>query len=189
MTREGKLISSSSVPRRAGPKRQKPGPTAGRRGLSTSRTTAGPSWRTWSGRRGGERPRRRTTDKIAHLKEEEAGAPGRGRGVRRDGALGVPGEPRSGQEAEGRQWRRHQREEAAGRGRSRPSRGQRAAEPALCLQNPSRPRHLVVAIGQTSYLHSPPKRSACQGHCLIVPMEHIPCTRVADANTLGDMRN
>ncbi|QDZ26000.1 hypothetical protein HOP50_20g85510 [Chloropicon primus] len=59
-----------------------------------------------------------------------------------------------------------------------------------CLSNPNRPKQLVVAIGQMSYLRLPTgKRSVAQGHCLIVPMEHLPSTRVADDNTLVDIRN
>ena len=70
-------------------------------------------------------------------------------------------------------------------------RAERAQEHCqYCLSNPRRPKHLVVAIGQMSYLRMPsPKRSITDGHCLIVPMEHIPSTRVADDNTLVDVRN
>ncbi len=34
-----------------------------------------------------------------------------------------------------------------------------------------------------------PKQSLCEGHCMIVPTEHLPSTRVADDNTLIDIRN
>ena len=34
-----------------------------------------------------------------------------------------------------------------------------------------------------------PRNSIASGHCLIVPMEHIPSTRVADDNTNIELRN
>jgi hypothetical protein len=59
----------------------------------------------------------------------------------------------------------------------------------FCLSNPNRPKHLVVAIGQMAYLRMPLKRSIVEGYCLIVPIEHVPSTRVADDNTQIDIRN
>ena len=199
VTREGKLISSSSVPRRArgpqgGQKFRSHGEDGARLSYFADDDGAELADLVREERRGeaaaaddliGSHISKRKNFKPEHLGVDEE--------YDNDGALGVLGRTQErGKKRRGGNGGGISEEEAARQRQvqafQRAERQQQSC--VLCLQNPNRPRHLVVAIGQTSYLRLPsPKRSACQGHCLIVPMEHIPCTRVADDNTLGDMRN
>jgi hypothetical protein len=50
----------------------------------------------------------------------------------------------------------------------------------LCFASSNRPRHLAIAIGQSSYLALPARGRLVPGHCLIVPAEHTPSTRQVD---------
>ena len=199
VTREGKLISSSSVARRArgpqgGQKFRSHGEDGARLSYFADDDGAELADLVREERRGeaaaaddliGSHISKRKNFKPEHLGVDEE--------YDNDGALGVLGRTQErGKKRRGGNGGGISEEEAARQRQvqafQRAERQQQSC--VLCLQNPNRPRHLVVAIGQTSYLRLPsPKRSACQGHCLIVPMEHIPCTRVADDNTLGDMRN
>ena len=199
VTREGKLISSSSVPRRArgpqgGQKFRSHGEDGARLSYFADDDGAELADLVREERRGeaaaaddliGSHISKRKNFKPEHLGVDEE--------YDNDGALGVLGRTQErGKKRRGGNGGGISEEEAARQRQvqafQRAERQQQSC--VLCLQNPNRPHHLVVAIGQTSYLRLPsPKRSACQGHCLIVPMDHIPCTRVADDNTLGDMRN
>jgi hypothetical protein len=40
-----------------------------------------------------------------------------------------------------------------------------------CFENPSRPKHLVVAIGNFSYLMLPQFEPVVPGHCIILPLQ------------------
>uniref|UniRef100_T2MCE1 CWF19-like protein 2 n=1 Tax=Hydra vulgaris TaxID=6087 RepID=T2MCE1_HYDVU len=42
-----------------------------------------------------------------------------------------------------------------------------------CFENPKIAKHLIVAIGVTTYLALPINASLTDGHCLIIPMQHI----------------
>ncbi|KAJ7526108.1 hypothetical protein O6H91_17G082000 [Diphasiastrum complanatum] len=59
----------------------------------------------------------------------------------------------------------------------------------FCFENPSRPKHLIVAIANFTYLMLPTKFSLVQGHCYIVPMQHEGSTRNADDNVWEEVRN
>lgn len=41
----------------------------------------------------------------------------------------------------------------------------------LCIDSPSRPKHLLVALGTAAYLMLPPTRRLVPGHCCIVPIQ------------------
>lgn len=41
----------------------------------------------------------------------------------------------------------------------------------FCFENPNRPRHLVVAIANFTYLMMPQWQSVVPGHCCILPMQ------------------
>lgn len=58
-----------------------------------------------------------------------------------------------------------------------------------CFSSSSNPRHLVVSIATTTYLMLPANRRLVSGHCLILPLEHVPSTRQLDENVLIEMRN
>lgn len=59
----------------------------------------------------------------------------------------------------------------------------------FCFSSPRHLHHLVVSIATTTYLMLPANRRLVPGHCLIVPLEHIPSTRQLDENVLIEMRN
>jgi hypothetical protein len=50
----------------------------------------------------------------------------------------------------------------------------------LCFASAARPRHLAIAIGQSSYLALPARGRLVPGHCVIVPAEHVASTRQVD---------
>lgn len=43
----------------------------------------------------------------------------------------------------------------------------------FCFENPNRPRHLVVAIANFTYLMLPQSQPVVPGHCCILPMQVI----------------
>nr|CAD7265233.1 unnamed protein product [Timema shepardi] len=49
-----------------------------------------------------------------------------------------------------------------------------------CLDSKLMTRHLVAAIGTKVYLCLPSHQSLTEGHCLIVPMFHVPCATQLD---------
>ncbi|EFN55254.1 hypothetical protein CHLNCDRAFT_134588 [Chlorella variabilis] len=59
----------------------------------------------------------------------------------------------------------------------------------LCFSSASRPRHLAVAIGQSSYLALPARGRLVPGHCVIVPAEHVASTRQVDEQVWSELRN
>lgn len=59
----------------------------------------------------------------------------------------------------------------------------------LCFASSNRPRHLAIAIGQSSYLALPARGRLVPGHCLIVPAEHTPSTRQVDEQVWSELRN
>ncbi|RUS73566.1 hypothetical protein EGW08_018657 [Elysia chlorotica] len=50
------------------------------------------------------------------------------------------------------------------------------------------PKHLIIAIGSKSYLCLPPHRSLTEGHCLIVPMQHISSGTAMDEDVWTDVQ-
>ncbi|XP_035682675.1 CWF19-like protein 2 [Branchiostoma floridae] len=43
----------------------------------------------------------------------------------------------------------------------------------FCFENPEVPKHLIIAIGKKVYLTLPSLKSLTEGHCLLVPMQHV----------------
>ncbi|TKV91439.1 hypothetical protein SEVIR_9G096700v4 [Setaria viridis] len=58
-----------------------------------------------------------------------------------------------------------------------------------CFENPSRPKHLVVAIGNFTYLMLPQFEPVVPGHCILLPLQHESATRTVDQNVWGEIRN
>ncbi|KAH9682199.1 hypothetical protein WN943_028999 [Citrus x changshan-huyou] len=59
----------------------------------------------------------------------------------------------------------------------------------FCFENPNRPRHLVVAIANFTYLMLPQWQSVVPGHCCILPMQHELATRTVDSHVWDEIRN
>lgn len=59
----------------------------------------------------------------------------------------------------------------------------------FCFENPKRPRHLVIAIANFTYLMLPPWQPIVPGHCCILPMQHELATRSVDDNVWDEIRN
>ncbi|KAL8208790.1 hypothetical protein R6Q57_008202 [Mikania cordata] len=59
----------------------------------------------------------------------------------------------------------------------------------FCFENPRRPRHLVIAIANFTYLMLPPWQPVVPGHCCILPMQHDLATRNVDDNVWDEIRN
>ncbi|KAL6637819.1 hypothetical protein ACP70R_025391 [Stipagrostis hirtigluma subsp. patula] len=60
---------------------------------------------------------------------------------------------------------------------------------SYCIENPSRPKHLVVAIGNFTYLMMPEFEPVVPGHCVILPLRHESATRTVDQNVWEEIRN
>ncbi|KAK1569187.1 hypothetical protein Q3G72_033611 [Acer saccharum] len=59
----------------------------------------------------------------------------------------------------------------------------------FCFENPNRPRHLVVAIANFTYLMLPQSEPVVPGHCCILPMQHESATRTVDNSVWDEIRN
>ncbi|KAF7150452.1 hypothetical protein RHSIM_Rhsim02G0033400 [Rhododendron simsii] len=59
----------------------------------------------------------------------------------------------------------------------------------FCFENPNRPRHLVVAIANFTYLSLPHWQSVAAGHCCILTLQHESATRAVDNNVWDEIRN
>ncbi|GMI69904.1 hypothetical protein like AT1G56290 [Hibiscus trionum] len=59
----------------------------------------------------------------------------------------------------------------------------------FCFENPNRPKHLVVAIANFTYLMLPQWQPVVPGHCCILPMQHELATRTIDNNAWDEIRN
>ncbi|PON83323.1 Cwf19-like protein [Trema orientale] len=59
----------------------------------------------------------------------------------------------------------------------------------FCLENPRRPKHLVVAIGNFTYLMLPQQEPVVPGHCCILTLQHVPSTISVDDNVWEEIRN
>lgn len=58
-----------------------------------------------------------------------------------------------------------------------------------CIQSEYMPKHLMVSMGETVYLGLPTHEPLTEGHCLIVPIRHVPCSTQLDENEWCDIRN
>ncbi|CAL4901977.1 unnamed protein product [Urochloa decumbens] len=58
-----------------------------------------------------------------------------------------------------------------------------------CIENPSMPKHLIVAVGNFTYLMLPQFKPVVPGHCVILPLRHEPATRAVDQNVWEEIRN
>ncbi|GMH18850.1 hypothetical protein Nepgr_020691 [Nepenthes gracilis] len=58
-----------------------------------------------------------------------------------------------------------------------------------CFENPNRPKHLVVAIANFTYLMLPQRQPVVPGHCCILPLQHESATRTVDDNVWEEIRN
>ncbi|KAK9802677.1 hypothetical protein WJX73_004828 [Symbiochloris irregularis] len=59
----------------------------------------------------------------------------------------------------------------------------------LCFSSAARRKHLTLAIGQSAYLALPSRGSLAEGHCLIVPSEHVASARQVDEAVWAELRN
>ncbi|KAJ8549113.1 hypothetical protein K7X08_032820 [Anisodus acutangulus] len=59
----------------------------------------------------------------------------------------------------------------------------------FCFENPTRPKHLVVAIANFTYLSLPVWRPIAPGHCCILTTQHESATRSLDDNVWEEFRN
>ncbi|KAH9680647.1 CwfJ-like family protein [Citrus sinensis] len=59
----------------------------------------------------------------------------------------------------------------------------------FCFENPNRPRHLVVAIANFTYLVLPQWQSVVPGHCCILSVQHELATRTVDSHVWDEIRN
>lgn len=60
---------------------------------------------------------------------------------------------------------------------------------SYCFENPSRPKHLVVSIGNFTYLMLPQFEPVVPGHCVILPLQHESATRAIDSNAWAEICN
>ncbi|KAL2932506.1 CWF19-like protein 2 [Bienertia sinuspersici] len=59
----------------------------------------------------------------------------------------------------------------------------------FCFENPNRPKHLVVAIANFTYLMLPQFQPVAPGHCCILTLQHELATRMVDDNVWEEIRN
>ncbi|XP_073148161.1 uncharacterized protein [Henckelia pumila] len=59
----------------------------------------------------------------------------------------------------------------------------------FCFDNPTRPKHLVIAIANFTYLSLPQMQPIVAGHCYIVTLQHESSTRTVDDNVWDEIRN
>ncbi|KMT18469.1 hypothetical protein BVRB_2g026120 isoform A [Beta vulgaris subsp. vulgaris] len=59
----------------------------------------------------------------------------------------------------------------------------------FCFENPNRPKHLVVAIANFTYLMLPQFQPVAPGHCCILTLQHESATRMVDDNVWEEFRN
>ncbi|KAL3507696.1 hypothetical protein ACH5RR_033078 [Cinchona calisaya] len=59
----------------------------------------------------------------------------------------------------------------------------------FCFENPARPKHLVVAIANFTYLSLPHWQPVTPGHCCILTMQHESSTRTVENNVWDEIRN
>ena len=57
----------------------------------------------------------------------------------------------------------------------------------FCFDNKDFNKHLLVAVGMNTYLCVPWHTSLTEGHCYIVPMEHVTCSLYLDENVWSEV--
>lgn len=57
----------------------------------------------------------------------------------------------------------------------------------LCFDNTAFNKHLLIAVGMNTYLCAPWHTSLTDGHCYIVPMEHVTCSLYLDENVWSEV--
>lgn len=60
---------------------------------------------------------------------------------------------------------------------------------SLCLQSSCMPKHLMVSMNENFYLSLPPQEPLTDGHCMLVPIRHVPCGTQLDENEWSDLLN
>jgi hypothetical protein len=58
----------------------------------------------------------------------------------------------------------------------------------FCLNTPNFNKHVLIAMGINVYLSVPPYQSLCDGHCLIIPLEHVKCSMHMDENVWSEVK-
>ncbi|KAL3649076.1 hypothetical protein CASFOL_005479 [Castilleja foliolosa] len=59
----------------------------------------------------------------------------------------------------------------------------------FCFENPGRPKHLVIAIANFTYLALPHHQPVVPGHCDILTLQHESSTRTVEDNVWDEIRN
>lgn len=59
----------------------------------------------------------------------------------------------------------------------------------LCLQSEKMQKHLMISMGETFYLSLPSQEPLTDGHCLLVPLRHVPCATQLDENEWEELMN
>ncbi|KAL3828721.1 hypothetical protein ACJIZ3_017523 [Penstemon smallii] len=59
----------------------------------------------------------------------------------------------------------------------------------FCFENPTRPKHLVIAIANFAYMSLPQRQPVVPGHCCILTLQHESSTRTVDQNVWDEIRN
>ncbi|KAG8369732.1 hypothetical protein BUALT_Bualt14G0044400 [Buddleja alternifolia] len=59
----------------------------------------------------------------------------------------------------------------------------------FCFENPTRQKHLVIAIANFTYLSLPQQQPVVPGHCGILTLQHESSTRSVDDNVWDEIRN
>ncbi|XP_049841024.1 CWF19-like protein 2 [Schistocerca gregaria] len=57
-----------------------------------------------------------------------------------------------------------------------------------CLGGRQLQKHLIAALGDHVYLCVPPHRSIVEGHCLLIPSQHVSCSTQLDENVWDEMQ-
>lgn len=57
-----------------------------------------------------------------------------------------------------------------------------------CLGGRQLQKHLIAALGDQVYLCVPPHRSMVEGHCFLVPSQHVSCSTQLDENVWEEMQ-
>jgi len=56
-----------------------------------------------------------------------------------------------------------------------------------CFDNSRAQKHLMIAIGINIYLAAPDFESLTDGHCLLIPMQHVVCSTALDENVWSEI--
>ncbi|KAI3469702.1 hypothetical protein Pfo_026365 [Paulownia fortunei] len=59
----------------------------------------------------------------------------------------------------------------------------------FCFESPARPKHLVIAIANFTYLSLPQQQPVVPGHCGILTLQHESSTRTVEDNVWDEIRN